>query len=196
MYSTVSIGPSHMENSIKFSTPFLPSLKGSSPTIHCGTFSFYCLLIFFIKKVQAPLKRYIISIIPAKPPHLLFFHFWQNSISRAPFFPHIGTPPQRYIQFQYSFELWCSSFNGIRTLTDWFINNFLFWWSPRFFIFDLQKKSPQKSSCISTAPHFPKTSPGDTWTQLFVTNFLRITTSKIYWFPQEIFLIACSNFKL
>ena len=140
MYSTVSIGPSHMENSIKFSTPFPPSLKGSSPTIHCGTFSFYCLLIFFIKKVQAPLKRYIISIIPAKPPHLLFFHFWQNSISRAPFFPHIGTPPQRYIQFQYSFELWCSSFNGIRTLTDWFINNFLFWWSPRFFIFDLPKK--------------------------------------------------------
>ena len=48
-------------------------------------------------------------------------------------------------------------------------------------------------------PNLPpslETSPGDTWTQSLVTNFLRITTGKIYWLPKARFLIGCSNFKL
>ena len=48
---------------------------------------------FFIKTVQVPLKRYNISIAPCKLLLILFFHLWQNSLFRASFFPHTGTPP-------------------------------------------------------------------------------------------------------
>ena len=51
---------------------------------------------------------------------------------------------------------WCPSFNRIRALTDLFINNFVFQWSPHFFLFEPPNKNPQKKThAISAASHHP-----------------------------------------
>ena len=56
---------------------------------------------FFLKKTPSPLQKiHNISIGPSKPPHTLLFRLKQNSLFGGPFFPHTGTPPQRYMQFQ------------------------------------------------------------------------------------------------
>ena len=85
-------------------------------------------------------------------------------------------------------------------LTDLFINNFLFWWSTVFLYLNIPTEIPLKSFMqCQQFPNLPpslETSPGGTWTQSLVTNFLKNTTSKIYWSPQARFPITCSNFKL
>ena len=69
----------------------------------------------------------------------------------APFFlPNSNLPllPQRYMQFQY--RPWCSSFKGIRALTELLIKNF-YWRSPHFSAFEIPNYNPQKVHAIPVA---------------------------------------------
>ena len=69
---------------------------------------------------------------------------------------------------------WCSSLNGIRASAELFIEIFFFKWSLHFTTFEpTNNNAPKKVYAISTNPLSPfETSPGDTWTQSLVTNFL------------------------
>ena len=82
---------------------------------------------------------------------------------------------------------------------DLFIKNVFFQWSPYISAFESPIKNPPKKanaiSMTSTLPPSSETRSEDTWTQLLVTNFLRIVKSKICRSPQVRFLIACSNVK-
>ena len=69
----------------------------------------------------------------------------------APFFlPNSNLPllPQRYMQFQY--RPWCSSFKGIRALTELLIRNF-YWRSSHFSAFEIPNYNPQKVHAIPVA---------------------------------------------
>ena len=63
---------------------------------------------------------------------------------------------------------------GIRDSADLFIKNFFLWWSPHFFVFVSPNKNPPKKAhallMTPTLSLFPKTSPGETWTQLLVIS--------------------------
>ena len=55
MYSTVSIGLSHMNSTMAFSQPPSP-LKRGFPTFHYKTSSFCCLPTFLLKNSKPPAK--------------------------------------------------------------------------------------------------------------------------------------------
>ena len=102
--------------------------------------------------------------------HVIFplqtkFPFW----SRIPLLPHTHT----HTHWNTSLKVHAVSIdpdvpplNGIRALTDLFIKNFLFRWSPHFFLFEPPNKNPPKRLTqfqrSPTLPPYPETSPGDT----------------------------------
>ena len=150
MYSTVSIGPSHMESSMWFSQ--VPPQMGF-PKFHNRTSPFCCLPTFSLESFKPP------------PNDTQYFsRSWQTS-------SHVIFPLQTNFLFGASVfsstlehlskgicsfkKSWCPSFNRIRGFNR-YINNFLFWWSPCFFILDPPSKNPpKKAHAISMAPHPP-----------------------------------------
>ena len=203
MYSTVSIGLSH---TIFTSSPPRPPPPPPPPFLPQMWFLQISLqnlflllpLTFFDQETPSPLqKMHNISVGLDKPPHMLFFCFKQSSLFGASFSSTVEHP----LKSIYSFNRpRCPFLNKIRALTDLFLNNFLFWCSPHFFVFERPNKNhPKKAHAMSLVPPpslHPLKQVQETWTQSLVTNFLRITTRKIYWSPQARFLIAGSNFKL
>ena len=103
MYSKVSIGLSHTDNSTGFAqapSPH-PPLKQGFPTFHYITSSLSCLPIFFsFKNFKPPPQdaQYFNRTWQASS-HIIFL-LQKNSLFRAPFFPHTGIISQRHMQFQ------------------------------------------------------------------------------------------------
>ena len=179
-----------------FHKPPLPPSNGVSPNF--PTKPLLLPLIFFDQETPSPLqKMHNISVGLDKPPHMLFFCFKQSSLFGASFSSTVEHPLKSICSFN---RPRCPFLNKIRALTDLFLNNFLFWCSPHFFVFERPNKNrPKKAHAMSLVPPpslHPLKQVQETWTQSLVTNFLRITTRKIYWSPQARSLIAGSNFKL
>ena len=89
-------------------------------------------------------------------------------------FPHNGT---------YSFNKpWCFSLNEITASMELFIKNFFFWWSLHLSAFEPPSNNPPKKYIqfqrFPTLSPIPETSPGETWTQSFITNFLSFNPRK------------------
>ena len=151
MYSTVSIGLSH---TIFTSPPFLPQM--GFPQISLQNL-FSCLSFFFDQETPSPLqKMHNISVGLDKPPQMLFFCFKQNSLFGASFSSTVEQPLKSICSFN---RPWCPFLNKIRALTDLFLNNFLFWCSPHFFVFERPNKNhPKKAHAMSLVP-FPPSIP-------------------------------------
>ena len=111
-------------------SPFFPSKNSKPPPKDTQ---------YFNRSWQA--SSHIIFLLQTKST------FW------SPISPHTGTPLKGTCSFN---RPWCLSFNEIKALTDLFIKNFLFQWSPCFFIIKLPNKNPpKKAHTISTALHPP-----------------------------------------
>ena len=160
----VSIGPSHMESSTRFSQsppipPPPPPLKWGFPTFHYRTSSFCCHHILFqFQSFLTPnslQKINNISIGPGKPPHT-FFCFKQNSLSGAPFFPpHWNTPSKVHaVSIDPDVPpLMQLGFNRF------ICKNILLRWSPFFFVFVPPNKNPPKRLMQFQRPPNPSSIP-------------------------------------
>ena len=141
-----------MESSMGFSQPPPSSpLKWALSTFHYKTSSFCCLPIFSLKTSSSLQKIHNISIGLDKPPHMLFFCFKQNFLFGAPFSHWYWNTLSKEHAVSIDPD---GLVNLIRALRDFFINNFLFQWSPVFFVFQHPNRNPpKKAHAMSADPH-------------------------------------------
>ena len=112
---------------------------------------------------------------------------------------------------------WCFYLNEITAPTESFVKNCSFWWSPHFSLFEppnnnhLKKYIQFHRPLIIPPPQPLETSPGETWTQSFVTNFLSfnsrqyesnhhkqdllLTTSKISHYLLQLYILKVIKFR-